>query len=507
MINNSFNGEIIHLNNLIINEHATYLISKEFAYKYCVIPFELKEETLHVAMAAPQDEDIKSCIKLISRKEIKAYKASEEEIVLAIKNSYEKNSTQKSVEDLVLENDSLRKAEKDQYMEMKGIKDAPAVKLTEMIITQALIKNASDIHIEPQEEMVYTRFRRDGVLFDIFKLPRDIYSILSTRIKIMANMDIAEKRSPQDGKVRYKIGDTCYDLRISSLPTIYGEKIVIRILYKSNNFSTVKSLNYSSEDLITIKKILSHNHGIVLVTGPTGSGKSTTLYAMLNELNGRDKNITTIEDPVEITLKGVNQVNVNEKAGITFSNGLRSILRQDPDVIMIGEIRDEDTAAIAVRAAITGHLVLSTLHTNNSIGAINRLVEMGVARYLLADAMVAVIAQRLIRKICPHCKTEYKPSEYEREILHLNESARLFKGKGCFKCSSSGYLGRCSVSEVFYLNNIDKRVLLKENSEELLNNIFKSHNIKSLTDNCKLLVIKGLTSFDELIKISNGEIG
>jgi Type II secretory pathway, ATPase PulE/Tfp pilus assembly pathway, ATPase PilB len=319
-----------------------------------------------------------------------------------------------------------------------------------------------------------------------------------TRIKVVAGMDISEKRLPQDGKFQHCCKDSILDLRVSSLPTIYGEKLVLRILDRKMEYCNIEKLYESIEQRKLIKKILLRSSGIILATGPTGSGKSTTLYAMLNELNRKSVNITSIEDPVEYTISGINQINVNTKSGISFAVGLRSILRQDPDVIMIGEIRDEETAAIAIRAAITGHLVLSTLHTNDAVGTINRLAEMGIERYLLADALIAVISQRLVSKICCSCRIEYTPSKTEEKLLKIHGGSKVYRGKGCSKCNYNGYKGRIMVSEILTIDEKLRKAISK-GSDFIIES-------KSLVSQCREMVLRGITTTEELIRISNGTV-
>lgn len=489
----------------IVDSLCTKLVTKEFATNNLIFPFSIKDDKLYVAMKNIEDSELTERVRLLTRKEIIPCAAAENNIILAIKTYYEKDEAESTVESLKLIfkgdsriNNSIKASRREE--------NAPLVKFTDFIITQAIIKRASDIHIEPAEDSAAIRYRIDGILIDIFKLPIDVYRAVISRVKVMGDMDIAEKRIPQDGKIHYKAGESSYDLRISSLPTVYGEKIVVRILYKSLQWSNLKNLNFNDEDYKTMKRSLKHSHGMILVTGPTGSGKSSTLYAMLGEVNNRSVNITTIEDPVEIGISGINQVNVNAKAGITFASGLRSILRQDPDIIMIGEIRDQETASIAVRAAITGHLVLSTLHTNDSIGAINRLIEMGVPRYLLSDAIISVIAQRLVRRICSNCKSEYIPTDFERNILNLETNAILYKGTGCIQCSKSGYKGRHAICETIYLDSTAKGIILKDDCEVELRSYLSKNKMRFLINNCKDLVIGGITTFEELVRLSNGEI-
>ena len=334
--------------------------------------------------------------------------------------------------------------------------DAPIVRTVNSIIQQAIFMNASDIHLEPMEDIMRVRFRIDGMLKQVMDLPKASSQAIVSRIKIMADMDIAEKRLPQDGRIQLKINKSEIDLRCSSIPTIFGEKIVLRILDRNNMIISLEKLGFASELLAEYKKLISISYGMILVTGPTGSGKTTTLYATLNEINTAEKNIVTIEDPVEYILRGITQIGVNAKAGLSFARGLRSILRQDPDVIMIGEIRDRETADIAVRAATTGHLVFSTLHTNNAAGALPRLIDMGAENYLVASALIGVIAQRLVRRICPFCKEEYIICAGSPQALFMGLKQKdivLYRGKGCYKCGYSGYKGRMAIHEVLRVND------------------------------------------------------
>lgn len=492
----------IDLEKITFNTEILNSIPKTVAIKHCIIPFNVTKNSICIAMKDSSDIEIIGYLRVLCKKQIIPYTANAYQIYSMIENLYQGVEIEQAVQNLLRthnENTSLlnNKNKKERLTE-----DAPAVQITEHIINKAILKKASDIHIEPYSDSVIIRYRIDGVLFDELSIPLDIYGVVNTRLKIMCNMDISEKRCPQDGKIEYIFGDREYDLRISSLPVICGEKFVIRILYKSNKFCDLKGINFREKDFLLVKKMLKASNGIILVTGPTGSGKSTTLYAILNELDKKEKNITTIEDPVEYRMEGINQVNVNPKANITFATGLRSILRQDPDVIMVGEIRDEETASIAVRAAITGHLVISTLHTNDAIGTIPRLIEMGVERYLLADCLIGVIAQRLVRKICENCSEEYSPSEIEKEILGIDGHSRLFKGRGCEKCNNSGYSGRCAVCEILLMDSVERDFILSESGVKELRK-YSLGNMKTIKDDCKELVLRGITTCDEYIKLRN----
>lgn len=378
----------------------------------------------------------------------------------------------------------------------------PAVRLVDSIIKEAIPYRASDIHIEPFEKVVKVRYRIDGDLHDRAQFPIESYPAICARIKIMAEINIAERRIPQDGRINMIISGREYDFRVSSLPTIYGEKFVIRILDKTSFNFTRQDLGFTQEENSVIDRILMHPHGIVLLTGPTGSGKSTTLYSFLKEVNKSSVNIVTVEDPVEYTISGVNQTQVNTRVNMTFATALRSILRQDPDIIMIGEIRDEETAQIAIRAAITGHLVFSTLHTNDAPGAIIRLEDMGVKDYLVADALVGVIAQRLVKRLCPACKKKGRTNSKEMELLGITEPVTIARPVGCQFCNNTGYKGRIAVHEIMYMNDEMKAAIVKEKTLESLRELSKENGMISLFNSCRDLVFKGVTSLQELVTLS-----
>lgn len=504
MLGEGPSNSYIDLEKVTFSQEVLRLVPRSIAIKYCLIPFDVNDTSLCIAMGDPQDMEAIGCLRLLCKRQIIAYSANLYQIYSMIENHYQGTNIERAVGDLIRRHDENTISSNNYINKEVESENAPAVQITEHLINKAILKKASDIHIEPYAEGVLIRYRIDGVLFEEISIPLNIYGSVSTRLKIMCDMDISEKRIPQDGKFQHTFGGREYDLRISSLPTMYGEKFVIRILYKSSNFCSLTGISLREKELNLIKKMIKASHGIILVTGPTGSGKSTTLYAMLNELNNREKNITTIEDPVEYRMPGINQVNVNPKAKITFASGLRSILRQDPDIIMIGEIRDEETAAIAIRAAITGHLVITTLHTNDAIGAIPRLIEMGVERYLLADCLIGVVAQRLVRKICIKCSEEYDPSEVEKNILNLDYGRKLFKGGGCVKCSNSGYNGRRAVCEVLMVDNGQREFILSDKSTKSLRQSCFGH-VRTIKDDCRELVLEGITTYDEFIKINNIE--
>jgi len=378
----------------------------------------------------------------------------------------------------------------------------PAVRLVDSIIKEAIPHRASDIHIEPFEKHVKVRYRIDGDLHNRAEFPIEAYSAICARLKIMSGLNIAERRVPQDGRINLTVGGREYDFRVSTLPTVFGEKFVIRVLDKSSFQFTRDDLGFTDKDNAIVDKILARPYGIVLLTGPTGCGKSTTLYSFLKELNDPKVNIVTVEDPVEFTMNGINQTQVNVKANMTFAAALRSILRQDPDVIMIGEIRDEETAEIAVRSAITGHMVFSTLHTNDAPGAILRLQDMGVDNYLVVDALVGVIAQRLVKRLCPACKQIGRATARELEILGLDEPVTIARPKGCQFCNHTGYKGRTAVHEVMYMNDKMKSVVMNEKNLDVIRREAIENGMTPLWNACRDLVLNGTTSLQELMSLN-----
>lgn len=383
-----------------------------------------------------------------------------------------------------------------------GADEKAAVKTADSIIAQAVKCGASDIHIEPEEDGARVRLRTDGVLYEAAQLTKVVMQAVVSRIKVLAGMDIAEKRLPQDGSIKLELDGRSVDLRISTLPTILGEKAVIRILDRERFALKLDELDFTPQNLELYRSLYSSGNGIVLLTGPTGSGKTTTLYATLTELNSDERNIVTVEDPVEYRIAGINQVAVNEKAGLTFASGLRSILRQDPDIMMIGEIRDLDTAQTAIHAALTGHLVLSTLHTNNAAGAVVRLIDMGIEPFLVASALRGVVAQRLVRRICPHCKTAYAASEEEKAYLNVDAGAELtlYKGAGCEHCRGTGYLGRMALQEVMPVLPELKKFILKETQENVLFEEARKFGAVSMREDGVSKVLNGLTTVGELLR-------
>lgn len=418
-------------------------------------------------------------------------------------------STENALNDLEKEKKAriVKKEEDNQDDEqVDDVTNAPAVRLVDSFIKEAIPFRASDIHVEPYENEVKVRYRIDGDLTDRVTFPIASYPAVCARLKIIAGMDIAERRIPQDGRINMNVNGTEYDFRVSTLPTVHGEKFVIRVLDKSSFSFDRCDLHFTDKENALIDKILAHPHGLILLTGPTGCGKSTTLYSFLKELNKPSVNIVTVEDPVEYTMVGVNQTQVNTKANMTFATALRSILRQDPDIIMVGEIRDEETAQIAIRAGITGHLVLSTLHTNNAPGAVARLVDMGIEPYFVSDALVAVISQRLLKRLCPACKRQVLLTPEEMKALNITEPTYAYEAVGCPYCNHTGYKGRIAIHEIMAMNDKVRGALSNGHTDvESIKKIACENGMIPLADAGKQYLIDGLTSFEELIKLIAGD--
>jgi type IV pilus assembly protein PilB len=489
----------INFNNQYIKPEIPRLISENLARKHTLIPVQREGNLLIIAMTDPMDLFALDDVRISTGLEVKPGIATRREILDAIDRYYGGESTEKAVEDLKKEFD-LDKISEIENEFLDDISNAPVVRFINSIIQHAIRMKASDIHIEPMEKNLRIRFRLDGELQEIMNASKSPHSAIVTRIKIMGRMDIAEKRIPQDGRVETTIDGKDVDLRLSILPTVYGEKVVIRLLGRNDLMLSKSQLGFNEKNIELFDKIIKSPNGIILVTGPTGSGKTTTLYAVLRELNKINKNIITVEDPVEYRLEGINQVQVNNKAGLTFANGLKSILRQDPDIIMIGEIRDAETAQIAVRAAITGHLVLSTIHTNDSASTISRLVDMGIEPYLVSSSVVGIVAQRLVRKICPNCRFAYMPDQYEMKLLSLKSQQPIYKGKGCSSCNNTGYKGRTSIHEVMVVNREIRELIECRASIDQLRSLSMGFGTTTLKENCISLVLEGTTTVEELIK-------
>lgn len=492
----------LDINNIYIDPKVPKLISESLARKHMAIPIKLEKNRLTVAMVDPLDMIAKDDIRIITGIELDIVISAQQDIARAINRYYDASErAEKAVEDFRSQSGFT---EEDTEEEDADVVNSPMVRLVNTIITQAVKSKASDIHIEPYEKHLRIRYRVDGELREVMTPAKSTHSAIVTRIKIMGKLNISEKRLPQDGRVETVIDGMPIDMRISILPTVYGEKIVIRLLDRSGLVVTKEELGFSEQNLELVNKIMKVPEGIVLVTGPTGSGKTTTLYTLLKELNRETKNIITVEDPVEYRLEGINQVQVNVKAGLTFANGLRSILRQDPDIVMVGEIRDAETAEIAVRAAITGHIVLSTIHTNDTVSTISRLEDMGIENYLVSSATVGVIAQRLVKKICLKCKTTKPATVSELKILGLPESEalELSVGAGCNSCNHTGYSGRTAIHEVLVVDRDIRNMISSGKQADLIKQKAISKGMTTLNETCKSLVKEGITTIDEMMRMT-----
>ena len=510
-----FEVEFLDLDEVEISQEVAKLIPEHIARKYMVAPVALQGDKLVLAMVDPLNVDAIDDIRLISGYDVKPVMVTESGLnrlinklygttdIVEVEGEITSAIDEIDISDLeFLEDMDSEEISIDKLREM--VDEAPIVRMVNLIISQAINDKASDIHIEPWAKDVVVRYRIDGVLHEIMRLPKHIHPPMVSRIKIMANLDIAERRKPQDGKIHLKHENKEYDLRVSTVPTVHGEKVVMRILDKSSVMLGLDKLGFLPEVREKLEWLISKPYGMILVTGPTGSGKSTTLYACLNKLNTGDKNIMTIEDPVEYQIPGVNQVNVNPKAGLTFASALRAFLRQDPDIIMVGEIRDRETAQIAIEAALTGHLVLSTLHTNDAPSAATRLIEMGIEPFLVASALLGVLAQRLARTICPNCKEPYTPPKEALKDLglaYVEEEYTFYKGRGCDLCKGTGYKGRTGIHELLIISDRVREAILRRASAAEIRRIAKEEGFKTLQDDAIAKVLMGITTIEEALRV------
>ena len=503
--------EFIDLSKAVIDPQMSTLVSKNIARKYGVVPVKVDRDRLYLAMKDPMNFMAIEEAKSASRKKVIPMISTSNGIDRAIMNLYGNEGVARAIEEMKQEVGTTAEQTPDNIAGSDiGDEDAvsaPTVRLVNSIIERAATERVSDIHIEPREDDVLVRMRIDGLLHSILTIPKNLQNSVTSRFKIMGGINIAERRIPQDGRANVRIKSQDIDLRLSTLPTIYGEKIVVRLLNKSGDILTKAGIGLAGRDLEKYTKLIQNHSGVVLIVGPTGSGKSSTMYTMIQELNTESVNLVTLEDPVEYNIDGINQVQINEKVGMTFANGLRAILRQDPDIIAVGEIRDGETAEIAMRSAITGHLVLSTIHTNDAISTIDRLNDIGVAPYLTAAALNGVISQRLVRKICPNCKMAYKPTPEDLEVLGMkpDENVEFYKGKGCPHCFDTGYRGRTGVFEILMMNRDTRRCIAESRSraEFTAAATASSEHYTSMKDNCKRLVLEGITTVEEARRTLN----
>jgi general secretion pathway protein E len=481
----------------------------QYLKKHEIFPFQSEDGTLRIAVNDPLDLEVLDDLRILyGQNEIRAVLVPAREILSAINRTYgQANDTaDKIMQDLGEEEDSQHLFTELEVGEdlLDETSEAPIIKLVNHIFSQAVKSQASDIHIEPYQQHLQVRFRLDGVLHNVLSPPRRLHAAIVSRIKVMARLDIAEKRLPQDGRTDVKIGERLVDVRVSCLPTAFGERVVLRLLEKSGKLLSMEEIGLTAWALAEMKRLLTLSHGIILVTGPTGSGKTTTLYAALSYINSPDKNILTIEDPIEYQLDGIGQMQVNPKINLTFASGLRSMVRQDPDVILVGEIRDRETAEIAIHAALTGHLVFSTLHTNDSASAVTRLTDMGIEPFLVSTAVRAIIAQRLVRLLCPHCKETYEPEEAQwAELGSSREVAGpIFRADGCEKCLETGYRGRTGIYEFLLLSEAIRGLVLNTSDANQINRAARGEGMASLREDGINKVMEGRTTISEVLRVT-----
>lgn len=522
VIERQFGVPRIGLSEYVVSPDVIALVPEAMARRYKVLPVEVAGNKLRLAMGDPLNVFAIDDVKIAAGLDVEPVVAPEDEVERALDQYYgSAEDIDQVVRDLEeFSDEAIQLAESEEEIGVDRLRElvdeAPVVRLVNMIVSQAVRDRASDIHVEPQAVSVKVRYRIDGMLREAMKIPRGSHAAIASRFKIMASMDIAERRVPQDGRVQLKVEGQEIDLRVSTLPTIHGEKVVCRVLFRRGAQVKLEQLGFLPYNLELWNRALARPHGIILVTGPTGSGKTQTLYASLNQLNSVDKNIITVEDPVEFRLDGINQVQTNVKAGLTFASGLRSMLRQDPDIIMVGEIRDRETAEIAVNAALTGHLVLSTLHTNDAPGATVRLVDMGVEPFLAASSLICVLSQRLVRKVCTKCAEEYVPDDeswgwWTRTTAKLSDRPalglprKLVHGKGCRACGDTGYSGRTAIHEIMMVNEPIRELVSRNAPSDEIAATARRQGMKRLIEDGAEKVLAGVTTIDEVLRVSAGE--
>ena len=497
--------EYVNLSSVHIPDNVLGLINESVLRKHLMIPYAFVPNTINqvkVAMVDPMDMSAIDDFSIVTNLLVVPSVATTRDILIALDRYYGDTETIKAAQEYAREREDLAAKLAEGDLSSQDVQSSPVVQLVTSMVEQAARQRASDIHIEAKEDSVRVRFRIDGSLYEKFTYSIHLLPAIMARLKIIGGMDIAEKRKPQDGRFTIMVDKREYDIRVSVLPTVYGEKCVMRLAQKKALTRNKSELGFSPSELQAFDDILKNPNGILLVTGPTGSGKSTTLYTALSELNKEDVNIVTVEDPVEANIDGINQVQVNVKAELTFASALRSILRQDPDIIMIGEIRDGETAQIAVQASITGHLVVSTLHTNSAAGSISRLINMGVEGYLLADSLVGIIAQRLVRRLCPYCKKPHSITDTERRIMGIRADVNpeIYEPVGCERCDNTGYSGRIGIYEIMKITPPLKELISKNASVSELKQMGMREGMHTLRQSATMLVIKGITSVHEMIK-------
>ncbi len=506
VLSEKFNIPRVRVDSYTLDPSIVNTIPVELARRYKVIPLFRVEDTLTVAMADPLDIFAIDALRQATGLRIQEVIATESDIEKAIDRYYStRDSMDQVVRDLGKEVETLDLEKNVDELSVKGAEDAAIVKLVNLILSQAVREGTSDIHIEPDEDIFRVRYRVDGILHEVLTPPKGLHPMVISRIKILADLDVSERRLPQDGRFRIHYDGRDIDVRVNTLPTVQGEKAVLRILDKGKGILRLEDMGFDQDTLLRFRESYRKSEGLVLITGPTGSGKTTTLYAVLNELNSPEKNIVTVENPVEYRLPRINQVQVNPAIGLTFAAGLRAILRQDPDIVLIGEIRDRETAEIAVRASLTGHLVLATLHTNDAPGAIPRLIDMGIDPFLVASSLQAVLAQRLVRRICSHCKIEVKPDPIVWSRFapgYPYPEKPLARGKGCRECRKTGYKGRTGLYELLVVTDEIRQAILAGESGDEIARLARKYGLRKLREDGVRKVLEGVTTIDEVLRVT-----
>ena len=501
--------EFIDLTRVSIPTEMAQALPKNIARQYGVVPVKIAKDELYLAMSDPLNFYAVEEARRAAKKKIVPLVSTKDGIEHAIQVLYSSEGAAKAIAEMKREasanGETQDTADNSNQLGEDTQSSAPTIRLVNSILERAITERASDIHLEPRENVMQVRMRIDGLMRDILTVPKDVQASVISRIKIMSSLNIAEHRVPQDGRFNVRIKDKDIDLRISTLPTVHGEKVVARLLDKSGGRVTKEAVGLTGSDLEKYDEMLKNRNGVILLVGPTGSGKTTTMYAMINQLNTPEVNMVTLEDPVEYNVDGVNQVQINEKTGMTFASGLRAILRQDPDIIAVGEIRDGETASIAMRSAITGHVVLSTIHTNDAVGSIDRLRDIGVEPYVIAGALKGVISQRLVRRICPNCRQAYTPTEEELEDLgiEMEPGMKLYRGAGCSQCYNSGYRGRTAVFEMLPITHAVRTLIYEQRGRDAIEAELKrpESGFVSLRDNALRLMRDGVTTGEEVLRI------
>lgn len=493
-----------------IDREVALKIPITYAKKSLVLPLRRENGVVVVGCSEPLELSVMDDLSLLFGSELSLRLVPSEKLIDAINQIYSEDMNQaKGVADEMEEDLSFLAAELDEPEDLlEATDDAPIIRLVNSLLSQAIRERASDIHIEPFEKDVVARFRIDGILYNILTIKKRFQASIASRIKIMSGLNIAEKRLPQDGGMRIKIAGKDVDIRVSIVPTAFGERIVLRLLYRESALLPLEEIGLSGDILEKFKDLITRPHGIILVTGPTGSGKTTTLYAALSKINSPDKNIITIEDPIEYQIKGIGQIQVNPKINLTFAAGLRSVLRQDPDVILVGEIRDSETAEIAIQAALTGHLVFSTLHTNDAAGAITRLLDMKIEPFLISSSVTAILAQRLVRVLCKECREPYQLTALEMNELEISFEASgrtVFRAKGCSACFNTGYFGRTAIYEMLVMDDDIRRLVMKNADAATIKSAAMDKGMRTLRQDGADKVLSGITAVEEVVRVTQKE--